>query len=394
MPGYIDNSVADSLWGSYNVGRAGPATHVKSVLYGQWSALMDNTTCDWCGWADERIFDTRIEPYSPPMHFGCRCIIGYIRRDEFSPGSTWGAGPPKSSFPPGSSGGYRNGKPTLRNQPPKNASALSPNKAELDRAVDEHRGMFDDRSAAAPEDSEAGAWDGYERFVDWHKDSLKTVSGIADDKFDEAYDFLNQITIEWSRSSSKLLADIWETAVSGQTDDLLKLLRASANDLRFIRRYVHRVDQGLLATDDIAKIFQAQRELTVAVEGAKNIEIVLYRGVESTTRLFSGESDRAIGLYNFKSSVVAGDLEQSLGTNFIESWSLSVDTAKDFSNEAGMIFKKVVDPDDLLLSVQTHPGLQGHATEREFLWQNFDGTVVPKLVDTESVFNRTVIEVW
>src|SRR3970282_603631 len=74
----------------------------KLAEFAKWSALLDNNTCDWCSWADLRIFDTNIEPYDPPMHHGCRCIIAYITADEYPPDETsWGAGAPPESWPPG-----------------------------------------------------------------------------------------------------------------------------------------------------------------------------------------------------------------------------------------------------------------------------------------------------
>ncbi len=102
MPGVIDNSTDDALWSSYNGGRVNvgkQSTKVSNLA--QWSALLDSKTCDFCSWADERIFDTSIEPYDPPMHFGCRCLIALILKSELPPDPTWGKGPPDNAFPPG-----------------------------------------------------------------------------------------------------------------------------------------------------------------------------------------------------------------------------------------------------------------------------------------------------
>ncbi len=148
MAGFIDTSTDDALWSSYNGGRVNVGKQSTKVSpLAQWSALLDANTCDFCGWADERIFDTSVEPYDPPMHHGCRCIIALILKSEFPPnynkrcfgaapalvlselitlaeslsGSpacpSWKDGPPKSSFPPGRKNGVdKRGKPTARNE--------------------------------------------------------------------------------------------------------------------------------------------------------------------------------------------------------------------------------------------------------------------------------------
>lgn len=105
MAGYIDNSSDLALFESYSHGRAFAGAAIPTLSrYAQWSALMDGKTCDWCAWADLRVFDTTIEPYDPPMHHGCRCIIAYIMHDEFPPTPDWGSGPPTDAWPPGSYG--------------------------------------------------------------------------------------------------------------------------------------------------------------------------------------------------------------------------------------------------------------------------------------------------
>ncbi len=47
------------------------------------------------------MFNTVTEPYDPPTHHGCRCLIAYISNDEFPPNPDWGSGPPANSWPPG-----------------------------------------------------------------------------------------------------------------------------------------------------------------------------------------------------------------------------------------------------------------------------------------------------
>ncbi len=105
MSGYIDNNTGQGLWESYASGRASAGAHLEGgSSLAQWSAVNDSKTCDFCGWADERIFDTRFQPWYPPEHYGCRCIIAYILSDEFQPEPDWGEGPPSEAFPPGQIG--------------------------------------------------------------------------------------------------------------------------------------------------------------------------------------------------------------------------------------------------------------------------------------------------
>ncbi len=102
MPGYIDNSSDLALFESYSQGRALGGEGLPNMSqFAQWSAVLDKRTCDWCGWADERVFNTVTEPYDPPTHHGCRCLIAYISNDEFPPNPDWGSGPPANSWPPG-----------------------------------------------------------------------------------------------------------------------------------------------------------------------------------------------------------------------------------------------------------------------------------------------------
>ena len=103
MPGNspLSRTLDQALYESYSQGRA----HSGGSLGGskaQWSAVNDSRTCDFCDYADLKIFDVKTGAWDPPVHWGCRCLIAYIRSDEFQPDLTWGGGPPDSAFPPGS----------------------------------------------------------------------------------------------------------------------------------------------------------------------------------------------------------------------------------------------------------------------------------------------------
>jgi hypothetical protein len=107
---YLDSSVDQAVFDTYSQGRALAGVSLPVSQYAQWSAVVDAKTCDFCSWADLRIFDTNIEPWDPPLHFGCRCIIAYIKSDEYTPDPNWGSGPPNTAFPPGKAQGKTPGK--------------------------------------------------------------------------------------------------------------------------------------------------------------------------------------------------------------------------------------------------------------------------------------------
>lgn len=358
------DSIGEAIWGGYNQGRA---THVskisQNVVAAQWSAVMDNKTCDWCGWADERIFDPRIEPWDAPVHFGCRCIVAYIYETEFPGDITWGKGPPKSSFPPGSKGGYADGKPTLRNEPSKSKSALQPKgkKAKLDKVVNEHRKLGEFGDDGRPYATG--------KFKDWHRAAIKEISEVDGDAFKVAYRHLDEAIKSWSRSSDPNTAKMLENLLAGQLDEAMKVMRESG--LTWQRTALADIAQGFATMDDLARVWQAQQEITQAVYARKvNKVINLYRGMAP-----QGPGTQLEAVID---SIVAGDLEQSIGTKFIESWSSRVQVAENFSGRGGAVFKKAVEVDDLILTYDTTPGLLGHAQEREVLWSNWDGTIVPK----------------
>ena len=102
MPGYIDNSSDLALFESYSQGRALAGQFPNISEFAQWSSVLDKRTCDWCEWADEKVFNHKTEPYDPPTHHGCRCLVAFISKDEFPPSENWGVGPPKDVWPPGS----------------------------------------------------------------------------------------------------------------------------------------------------------------------------------------------------------------------------------------------------------------------------------------------------
>ena len=101
MPGYIDNTTNESLFEGYSSGRSEWKSDIRLSGSGQWSAVNDDRICDFCSWADDQIFAMDQVEWDPPVHWGCRCLVGYILKEEKPGPSTWGKGPPKNTFPPG-----------------------------------------------------------------------------------------------------------------------------------------------------------------------------------------------------------------------------------------------------------------------------------------------------
>ena len=101
MPGYIDNTTNEGLFEGYSAGRNAWKGDSRLSGSGQWSAVNDDRVCDFCSWADDQIFHMDQVEWDPPVHWGCRCLVGYILTDEDPGPSTWGDGPPKNTFPPG-----------------------------------------------------------------------------------------------------------------------------------------------------------------------------------------------------------------------------------------------------------------------------------------------------
>ena len=216
MAGYIDGSTDEGLWSSYNGGRVTAGKQSTKVSnWAQWSALLDSKTCDWCGWADERIFNTGSEPYDPPMHHGCRCIIALILKDEFVPGGgSWGNGPPKSAWPPGRlNGADKTGKPTLRNlgkkKPPPDA---------LDKKAQEWASNWVD-------DVERD----FGSIRDWHTnamlDMVDSPSTLSPDF--EGVRILNNFIDRWTGASTRSRKEIAEIIARGNADEVLAFTKAN-----------------------------------------------------------------------------------------------------------------------------------------------------------------------
>lgn len=101
---YITKTADDEFFLAYNEGRDDEA-RLQGIELGVWSAILDGAACDFCAWANDRIFRVNESHMTPPAHFGCRCLVAYITEDviepeeieEFDP---W-EDPPSTVFPIG-----------------------------------------------------------------------------------------------------------------------------------------------------------------------------------------------------------------------------------------------------------------------------------------------------
>lgn len=100
----------DAFLEAFNEGREDEASF-QGMTYGVWSSILDDQSCSFCAWADNKTFLIDGAHPVPPAHFGCRCMIAYYTRemleedgfeiDELFEG--WAA-PPDSVMPPGTKG--------------------------------------------------------------------------------------------------------------------------------------------------------------------------------------------------------------------------------------------------------------------------------------------------
>ncbi|WDL96396.1 phage portal protein family protein [Alicyclobacillus sp. ALC3] len=93
---YIDGndlvlSANVSISQAMNVGR-GSEAHKVGVQGAQWSAVMDQKTCELCGSLDGLVISADnpdFDIFRPPLHYNCRCILVYIGSNNTGEEYTW-----------------------------------------------------------------------------------------------------------------------------------------------------------------------------------------------------------------------------------------------------------------------------------------------------------------
>jgi hypothetical protein len=369
MSGYIDTSTDEALWSSYNGGRAGAgAEHAAVSQFAQWSALMDSKTCDWCGWADERLFDTKTEPYDPPMHHGCRCIIALILKSEFGPTNpSWGKGPPDSAWPPGRrNGADRNGRPTLRNK-----GKIRP-KVDLDKTA---KKWADNWSSDLLDDLHGLRL--------WHNDAMnELVPGNR-----KGINIMNNFIDRWTGASSRSRKTFAEIMARGNTDEILAFAKANPEMFQAVGGAGRPAVLTIGDAEQFARVWDAHKKLASEVFKKKYPNgVTLHRGV----RVRGGSS-----MDDFYQNLLAGDFEQATGTRFVESWTTNPEVAIEFAegSDRMLFLHKHVDPDDIFASWLEHPSFNAFG-EEEVLWYNWEGTLVPKqILAVEDTGMGTILEV-
>lgn len=369
MPGYIDSSSDRSLFESYAQGRAFAGAKLEGLSnFAQWSAVLDGATCDWCGWADSRIFDTTIEPYDPPMHWGCRCIIAYIKADEFMPEPDWGDGPPPEAWPPGRGGGAGpDGKPVLRSEGKRPKPKPWINEEKVSAAVDKYDERWS-RGGLFKKD--------YSAHSAWHQESIREVLGSEFDKFH--YDTFQKILEKWVEKSTPQLKELMGAIASRDLDAISRAARTVTRSAKF-------------DPEKLLKI--ADANASIAGRVAQRIF-----GAESRT-LYRGVRADAQWTKNIFAALKEGE-PFAIKSNMIESWTSDTYTAIGFSGGYttgdGIIFVKEVQTTDFFATFLENPAMISKG-EREILWSNLEGKLVPKLDEVE--FNKegwgaTVVPVW
>ncbi len=364
MPGYIDNSSDLALFESYSQGRALAGDALPNISrFAQWSAVLDKRTCDWCGWADERVFDTTVEPYDPPTHHGCRCLIAFISKDEFPPTADWGSGPPKSSWPPGRiNGADTRGKPTLRSEnklvkPKPDLSA-----AKLDQAAKEFLKVKGNPAL----------------IEEWRRKWLQELMGA--EYSETAARMSKDFWRSWAARSPRAKRELADALLRGTADDIAKVL-AEFN----FKGFMNAIDDDMLKwlrTNPEVLIKHFQTNLTLNRRAIAELypdgKITVWRGVHS-----KGRGDDFV--FKMHRTLTGGDTEFAIGSEFISSWSLDRKVAVKFAetslhkNSVGVVFKKEIDVRDYIGGfLDTDP--LARMAEKEMLWANYDGTLIPKTV--------------
>ena len=375
MPGYIDNSADQALYESYNEGRAFSGAKA-SGMWAQWSAVNDDRTCDWCAWADMRIFNTLEEPWEPPVHWGCKCLIAYIKRGEYMPESDWGKGPPPQAFPPGRRGGTgASGDPVLSNAGKVDKNLPNPAVEDIRQAwSNQVSPMIKRRKAYSP---------GIEAPVEkWRADSMKKWLG---DSFDQQrYDDVNNIFSSWAARSSAAKREFVEALTRGTVDDV-RAVWAKHKWEGFFNN-IENFSLGKLSDAQVSDLlvhWDAWRSVSKEAwiqSGLldKDGFITLYRGLHA-----ADHADDFVSVVWKK--LAAGDGEFSIGTDFVSSWTADQRVAREFANKrlrrkghVGMVLEKKVHVDDIISSWIDQAELNSMYYESEVMWANWDNTLVPK----------------
>ena len=402
MPGYIDNGADAALYEGYNMGRAFSGAQLPVIMnqaLAQWSAVNDDRTCDWCSWADTRIFDTNEEPWDPPMHWGCKCLIAYILPGEFTPPADWGQGPPPSAFPPGSTNRTGpGGKPTLSGE----GKVAKPSRfkaADLRAIESDFKAMVD---AGTYETDSFGVFNrgsfSSRKARNWQHDSMEKLLGT--DFSEDMHQTYRSFWSAWASDSPKIGKDFVGLLDRGSIDDIVKWhaelgeagQRKLANWLgtsrvgdnlksantRFISRMFEHHDAG-----------KAVAQSAWRASGMLDADgyLTLYRGVivkNETTREWWG-------------NLLAKDFDFAIGAKYSESWSFARYKGDNFAAKGaqgtkGITFSKKVHVDDVLSSYLDETSYFGF--EYEVLWGNVDGTLVPRSMKYNAAKTHMEVELW
>ena len=388
MPGYIDNSTDLALFESYSQGRALAGADPLQVLnnmskFAQWSAVLDKRTCDWCGWADERVFNTVTEPYDPPTHHGCRCLIAYISNDEFPPTEDWGSGPPTASWPPGSyNGADTRGVPTLRSKDKLLKPKAGLDQAKLDQAAKEFvEGVFGRPGLVEP----------------WRRKHLQEIMGA--EYSEEVAIMAKDFWRSWAARSPTAKRELADSLMRGTADDIAKVL-VKHDFTTFFNAIPDEMLAALKSNPDaLIAHFRANVELNrrAMAELFPDGKITVWRGVHS-----KGVGDDFV--FKMHKTLAGGDTDFAIGAEFVSSWSLDKKVAIKFAevqqhrNSVGVVFKKEIDVRDYIGGHFDTDAL-ARLREKEMLWANHDGTLIPKTVkklrprrtETENILE---VSVW
>ena len=375
MPGNspLSRTLDQALYESYSQGRA----HTGGSLGGlvaQWSAVNDSRTCDFCDYSDLKIFEVKTGAWDPPVHWGCRCLIAYIRSDEFQPDTTWGDGPPDSAFPPG----------TITKKPPEVPPGIAKAKevaAKWQESYGRHI-SYDTQKVW-----QSGTETNIQRAAhNAHKQGISEIMEAQGQRFFQtSQDIIDTIFSRWSGESSQYLRNTMEALTRGTADDVIKAMEGQ------LGRVTPAQAQNLIEHWEAHRLYVTEVSRLSPIVDSDGF-ITLYRGVQGQSYTWSTSGE----IYDL---IAAGRSDFSIGARFVDSWSTDINIAYGFaeSSARGFIMERKVLVDDLLGGWFEHPGLRIMHREQEMVWANFDGTMVgeslgsftPKAGRVKDIFGGT-----
>ncbi len=268
------------------------------------------------------------------------------------------------------------GRPTLRSEGKTLKPSPGLNEAKLDEAAKE----FAD-----------GVWGRPELIEDWRRKWLKETMGAEYNE--QAAVASKDFWRSWAARSPEAKREMADALLRGTADDIAEVL-AKFDFTTFFNKLDDNVMAFLKSDPDVLiQHFQANLALNrrAIAELYPDGKITVWRGVHSKAR---GDDF----VWKMHKKLVGGDTDFAIGAEFVSSWSLDKKVATKFAEQfmhkdaVGIVFKKEIDIRDYIGSHFDTDALS-RLKEKEMLWANYDGTLVPKTVRRIASSDFDILEV-